>query len=61
MPSEYYKILEFSEYWKSDKKPSIIYEGLKSQIKRIDRLKIIFEKLSTIKQDNIFPVVIEYL
>ena len=30
MPSECYKILEFSEYWKSDKKPSIIYEGLKS-------------------------------
>lgn len=30
MPSEGYKILEFNEYWKSDKKPSIIYEGLKS-------------------------------
>ena len=48
MPSEGIKILEFNQYWKSDKAPFIIYADLESLIVRIDgcknNKKIIYDK-----------------
>ena len=43
------KILEFNQYLKSDKISSVIYADVESLIKRIDRFKKNFEKLSTLK------------
>ena len=36
IPSENDNILEFNQYMKSDKVPSIIYAGIESLIKKID-------------------------
>ena len=49
MPSEDTKILEFNQYWKSDKTPSIICANLESLIKKIDGCKNNPEKSCTIK------------
>ena len=40
MPSEYTKIMEFNQYQKCEKTPSIIYGDLESLIKRTDGCKI---------------------
>ena len=42
MPSEDTKILEFNQYRKSDKTPSIIYVHLEFLLKRTDEYKNIF-------------------
>ena len=57
MPSEDTKILEFNQYRKSDKTPSIIYVHLEFLLKRTDEYKNIFWKfIHSKKKVNIFPV-----
>ena len=48
MPSEHTKILEFNQYQKCEKTPSIIYADLESLIKRTDGCNIL-KKPSTEK------------
>ena len=55
MPSTDAKILDFNQYQKSDKAPSIIYADLESLIKRIDGHKNNFEKLSSTKIGKYLP------
>ena len=55
MPSEDSKILEFNQYHKSDKIPSIIYADLESFIKKVDGCKNTPEKLSTTKIGQEIP------
>ena len=43
------KILEFNQYWKSDRTSSIIYADLESLIKRTDGCNYNSEKSSTTK------------
>ena len=43
MPSDGIKILEFSQYRKSDKTPFLIYPYLESLTEKIDRCKIILK------------------
>ena len=47
MHSEDTKILEFNQYWKSDKTPSVIYADRESLIKKVDESKNNPEKKST--------------
>ena len=47
VPSEHIKILEFIQYRKSDKTPSIIYGDLNSLIKKVDECKNDLRMLST--------------
>ena len=49
MPSDNTKILEFNQYWKPDKTPSIIYADIESFILKKDECKNNSEKSSTIK------------
>ena len=49
MPSDSAKILEFNQYQKSDKGPSIIYADLKYIIEKIDGCKNNPENSSTTK------------
>ena len=49
MSSEVTKILEFNQYWKSDKITSIIYTDLKSLIKKVDGCNNNSTKLRTAK------------
>ena len=53
MPSEETNILEFNQYRKPDKIPSIVYVDLGSLIKKVDGCKTKPEKSST---TNVFPV-----
>ena len=46
MPSEDIKILEFNQYQKSDKEPSIFYADLECLIERTERCKKNLENLS---------------
>ena len=39
MPLEGIKLFNFNQYWKSDKRPSIIHADLETWIKKIDRCK----------------------
>ena len=52
MFSEDTKILEFHQYWKSDKAPSIINADLECLIEKIDRCKNNPVNLSTRKVDE---------
>ena len=63
MPSEDTKILEFNQYYKSDKATLNIYADLESLIEKIDRCKNIYENSSTAKVSehtqsgfSIFPI-----
>ena len=55
MPSEDTKILEFHQYRKYDKTPSIIYADLEFLIKRIDGCKSSSKKSSTAKAGEYIP------
>ena len=55
MPSEDTKILEFSQYKKSDETPFIIYADLESLIEKIDGCKSSPEKSSTAKVGENIP------
>ena len=46
MPSSDTKVLQFNQYQKSDKRPSIIYADIECLIKRMDGCKNVFEKSS---------------
>ena len=52
IPSKDAKILEFNQYWQSDKIPSIIYADLESLIKEKDRCENNSEKSSAAKIDE---------
>ena len=55
MPSEMDNTLEFNQYMKSDKMPYIIYAGIESLIRKIDRCANNPEKSSTTKiSEHIF-------
>ena len=54
MPSDSTKILEFNQYQKSDKGPSIIYADLKYIIEKIDGCKNNPENSSTTKESEHF-------
>ena len=49
MPSEDNKILEFNQYQKSDKIPSVTYAVVQSFVRKVDRLKIILKNYLSIK------------
>ena len=55
MPSDSAKILEFNQYQKSDKGPSIIYADLKYIIEKIDGCKNNPENSSTTKVSEHIP------
>ena len=55
MPSEDNKILEFNQYQKSDKAPSIIYVDLECLIGKIDGCKNNSENSSTTKVGKHIP------
>ena len=55
MPSEDTEILEFNQYQKSAKIPSIIYADLESLTTRINGCKNISGKSSTTKVDEYIP------
>ena len=55
MPSEDTKILEFNQYWKSNKIRSIIYADLESLIKKVEGDKNNPEKSSTTKVGEHIP------
>ena len=55
MPSDSAKILEFNQYQKSDKRPSIIYADLKYIIEKIDGCKNNPENSSTTKVSEHIP------
>ena len=49
MPFEDNKILEFNQYQKSDKIPSVTYAVVQSFVRKVDRLKIILKNYLSIK------------
>ena len=55
MPSEDTKILEFNQYWKSDKTPTTIYADIESLTEKIDECKNNSEKSSTTKVGENIP------
>ena len=61
MPSDSTKILEFNQYQKSDKGPSIIYADLKYIIEKIDGCKNNPENSSTTKEIEHFYQVFQCL
>ena len=61
MPSEDTNILEFNQYQKSDKTPSINYADLEFLIKKVDGSKNNPEKLSKIKVGGFFLTDAQFL
>ena len=55
MPSEDIEKLEFNQYQKPDKKPSIVYADLESLIKIKDGCKFNSDKSSTTKVGEYIP------
>ena len=61
MPSEDTKILEFNQYQKSDKTPSISYVDLECIIEKSDGLEIIMKIHLHQKQANTFHQIFQFL